>query len=167
MPALLRSLAASVIRVLARAALAAWFGGFTFYAAVVVPDLHEHLGGIETGEVSRRVAPYLYAIGAAALVLAGLVAAVDHDLPPSRRGWAKLALLVAGLALLVALFAMDRSMGRRLDLGVDSAGFLPFHETYLTVWTGEWLVILGLLAMGDTSRWGARSTLPPMKSSRA
>jgi hypothetical protein len=161
---LLKTFAASVLRLLARLALAAWFGGFTFYAAVVVPDLHEHLGGIETGEVSRRVAPYLYAIGATALVFASLVAAIDRDLPPNRRGWGKLAFLVTGAALLATLFGMDRSMGRMLDSGGNPAGFLPFHETYLTVWTGEWLVILGLLALGDAPRREARSTPPPMES---
>ena len=138
-------LASFVLRLLARTALAVWFGGFTFYAAVVVPDLHEHLGGIETGEVSRRVAVVLYAIGAAALLLGGLVAAIDRQ--PGRRWTARLGLLAVNAGLLLALFLMHRSLEIRLDSGGNLAAFRSFHEVYLTVWTGQWLAILGLMAL--------------------
>jgi hypothetical protein len=139
---------AFVLRLLARVALAVWFGGFTFYAAVVVPDLHEHLGGMETGEVSRRVVVYLYAIGAAALVSGWMVAATDRV--SGWRGKARLGLLGVNTLLLVALVLMHRSLGIRLDSGGSLAAFRSSHEVYLTVWTGQWLAILGLLAFDAT-----------------
>ena len=141
----MRSLASFALRFLARAALAAWFGGFTFYAAVVVPDLHEHLGGMETGEVSRRVAVYLYAIGAAALALGWLVAATEWV--PEWRGKARLGLLAVNSVLLGILVLMHRSLGVRLDAGESLAAFRSSHEVYLTVWTGQWLAILALMAL--------------------
>jgi hypothetical protein len=146
----LKVVAAYCLRLLARVALATWFGGFTFYAAVVVPDLHETFGGMETGEVSRRVAPFLYMIGAAALALGWLLAATERA--PGWRGKARLGLLALNSALLVALFLMHRALGIRLDSGADLSAFRSFHEVYLTVWTGQWLAILGLLGLDASPR---------------
>ncbi len=141
---MLRAVATFALRLLARLALATWFGGFTFYAAVVVPDLHESFGGMETGEVSRRVAVPLYAIGATALVLGSIVAAIDRT--PGWRGKARLGLIAVNGLFLVALVAMHRSMGNRLDPGGSLPAFRSLHELYLTVWTGQWLAIVGLMA---------------------
>ena len=140
-----RAVASFALRLLARVALACWFGGFTFYAAVVVPDLHENLGGMETGEVSRRVAVFLYEIGASALVLGWLVASTDRV--PAWRGKARFGLLAINTLVLVALVLMHRSLGIRLDSGGSLPAFRSFHEVYLTVWTGQWLAILALLAL--------------------
>ena len=63
----LRRLATFVLRFLARVALAVGFGGFTFYGGFVVHDLHETLGGPETGEISRKLAVVLYAFNLAAV----------------------------------------------------------------------------------------------------
>ena len=141
------AIAAFALRFLAQVALAAWFGGFTFYAAVVVPDLHENLGGMETGEISRRVAPFLYTIGATALVLAGLVVATDRDQRLGWRGKTRLGCLAANSLLLITLILMHRSLGVQLDSGGSLSAFRSFHEVYLTVWTGQWLAILGLMAL--------------------
>ena len=140
-----RASATFALRLLARLVLATWFGGFTFYAAVVVPDLHEFFGGMETGEVSRRVVVFLYAIGAASLVLGTIVAAIDR--PPGRRGKARLGLIAVNGLFLVALVVMHRSLGARLDSGGNLSAFRSFHELYLTVWTGQWLAIVGLMAL--------------------
>jgi hypothetical protein len=102
---------------------------------------------METGEVSRRVAVYLYAIGAAALVLGWIVAATDPERAPGWRGKARFGQLAVNSLLLVALVLMHRSLGVRLDSGGSLASFRSFHEVYLTVWTGQWLAILGLLAL--------------------
>ncbi len=114
---------------------------------MVVPDLHEHLGGMETGEISRRVAVFLYAIGAAALLLGWLVVLTDRDQRTGWRGKSRLGLLAVNSALLIALVLMHRSLGIRLDSGDDLAAFRSFHEVYLTVWTGQWLAILALMAL--------------------
>lgn len=145
-----RPVAAFALRLLARIAFATWFGGFTFYAAVVVPDLHEHLGGTETGEVSRRVAVVLYEIGAAALALGWLVAATERA--NGWRGKARFGLLGLNSLILLALVLMHRLLGIKIDSGHDLPAFRSFHELYLTVWTGQWLAILGLLAVDALPR---------------
>jgi hypothetical protein len=142
-----RLLAAFALRFLSRVALAFWFGGFTFYAAVVVPDLHENLGGMETGEISRRVAPFLYMAGAAALGLSWLEALTDRERRQGWRGRTRLALLAASSFLLIALVLMHRSLGMTLDSGGKTSEFRSFHEVYLTTWTVQWLAILGLFAL--------------------
>jgi hypothetical protein len=133
-----------------RATFAIWFGGFTFYAGVVVPDVHENFGGMETGEVSRRVAVVLYLFGGSAMALGWIIAAVD---PLERTGWrgkARLGLLTIASILLVALVAMHRVMGARLDSGLGRDAFFPLHETYLTVFAIQWLASLGLLAIAES-----------------
>ncbi len=60
---------------------------------------------------------------------------------------ARLGLLVLNTGLLVALFLMHRSLEIRLDSGGNVPAFRSFHEVYLTVWTGQWLAILGLMAI--------------------
>ena len=148
----MRALGTFALRLLARVALAVWFGGFTFYASVVVPDLHESLGGMETGEISRRVAPYLYAIGLTALLLNGLVLATDRGERSGWRGKARIALLAASSLLLIALVAMHREMGARLDSGGSRGRFFSLHESYLTVFAVQWLANLGLLALDSVSK---------------
>jgi len=143
----LRSFFPWLVRFLGRVTLALWLGGFTFYAAFVVPDLHENLGGMETGEISRRVAPFLYAIGGAALALRWLEALTDQG---QRAGWpgkTRIGLLVVNSLLLSTLVVMQRSMGTRLDSGGNLTEFRSLHEVYLTVWTVQWLAILGLMAI--------------------
>ncbi len=147
----LREFAAFSLRLLARASLAVYFGGFTFYAAVVVPDLHEHLGGMETGEISRRVAVILYAIGAAAFGLGWFRIAVEKDLRPGWRGKTRIGFLVLNSMLLIALMLMHRSLGRQIDSSSAMDAFQSFHELYLTVWTGQWLGVLGLMAVDVTA----------------
>jgi hypothetical protein len=146
-----RAVATFVLRFLCRVTFAIWFGGFTFYAGVVVPDLHENFGGMETGEVSRRVAVVLYLFGGSAILLGGIIAAID---PAERSGWrgkARLGLLAVSSILLVALVAMHRVMGGRLDSGLGRDAFFPLHETYLTVFAIQWLANLGLMAV-ETGR---------------
>ncbi len=144
---LIRSVAGGLVRFLARASLAIYFGGFTFYAAVVVPDLHENLGGMETGEISRRVAIFLYAIGAGTLSLSWLGLAIDRDQRGGWRGKTRFGLLLLSSLLLMALVLMHRSLGSQIDETGSTTAFRSFHEQYLMVWTGQWLAILGLMAV--------------------
>jgi hypothetical protein len=148
----LRDFGLFALRFLARVAFAIWFGGFTFYAGVVVPDLHESFGGMETGEVSRRVAVVLYVFGGSAMVLGWTLAAID---PGERAGWrgkVRLGMLAVSSILLLVLIAMHRAMGARLDSGLSRDAFFPLHETYLTVFAIQWLANLGLLAVDRTSK---------------
>lgn len=146
----LRSFATSFLRFLARVAFAIWFGGFTFYAAVVVPDLHENLGGVETGEISRRVAPFLSMSGAAALALGWVVFGTDRTQRTGWRGKVRLGLLLVNCVLLITLVLMQRSLGNDLDTRQSMSAFRQLHEVYLTTWTAQWLAILGYVGLDVT-----------------
>jgi hypothetical protein len=74
-----------------------------------------------------------------------VVAAIDGSL--GWRGKARFGLLAVNTLVLVALVLMHRSLGIRLDSGGSLPAFRSFHELYLTVWTGQWLAILGLMAI--------------------
>ncbi len=143
----LRAVGSFAVRSLTSVAFAVWFGGFTFYAAVVVPDLHEALGGMETGEISRRVSFVLNAIGVAAVALGWLRVAGDREGREGWRGWTRIGLLAATTALLLALIALHRHLGARLDAGGSLAAFRPVHEFYLILSTAQWAANLGLLAI--------------------
>src|SRR5579871_1207813 len=71
-----------VRRYLVLTALMFWQGGFTFYAAVVVPIGTAQLGGAtEQGFITRHVAWYLNVAGAVALVI------LAWDAAATRAGW--------------------------------------------------------------------------------
>ena len=72
----------SLRRYLVLLALSFWQGGFTFYAAVVVPVGQEVFGHLRQGFITRQVTVYLNLAGAVALLVLvwDLVAARD----PSR-----------------------------------------------------------------------------------
>ncbi|WP_435005218.1 hypothetical protein P12x_003113 [Tundrisphaera lichenicola] len=135
------------LRFLNRVAFATWIGGFVFYAAVVVPDLHETFGGMETGEISRRVAVVLYEIGASALALGWVILAVDRVERSGWRGKVRFGLMVGSTVLLGVLIAMHRVIGARIDSGLDRDEFFPLHETYLTVFGVQWFGLLLMMAL--------------------
>lgn len=145
----IRSAAAFALRSLARVAFAIWFGGFTFYAAVVVPDLHETFGGMETGEISRRVSVILNAIGLAAVALGWAVVALDRDARWGWRGTARLGLLALTTLLLFTLIGLHRELGARLDSGDGRRAFFRLHEFYLILSTAQWFANLGLMAVAS------------------
>ncbi len=143
----MRAAAAFALRSLARIAFAIWFGGFTFYAAVVVPDLHETFGGMETGEISRRVSVVLNAVGLAAVALGWAVVALDRDIRSGWRGKVRIGLLAVTSLLLFALIVLHRDMGSRLDSGDGLRAFHRIHEFYLILSTAQWFANLGLMAV--------------------
>ena len=67
-------------RFLVLVALMFWLGGFTFYAAVVVPVGQEDLGShLEQGFITRQVTKYLNLSGAIALLLLAWDVVASHD----------------------------------------------------------------------------------------
>ena len=143
----MRRLATFLLRFLARVTLAVGFGGFTFYGGFVVHDLHETLGGPETGEISRKLAIVLYAFNLAAVILYSMTMGVDRPTRRGRRGKALATLLVLDTLLLVSLIVMHRELGSRIDAGASRGAFFPLHESYLTVFAAQWLASLGLIAI--------------------
>lgn len=138
-------LARGALRWLSLTALAVWLGGFTFYAGVVIPLLHDEFDPIQVAPVTRQATDTLNLIGAVALALCWL----DWGLNPARsgRGHRREGLLLAlDVALLLGLVAVHRVLDQKLDASSFS-GFYPWHRLYLQLSTAQWFVNLALLAV--------------------
>lgn len=144
-----------VLRFFALLTLAVWVGGFTFYSAVVIPELHGAMGSVEAGDITRRVTDPLNAIGAVALGVWWALEAVDRSEVRARVRRTRLGLLAATSAILAFLVLLHRVMDGRLDAGRLN-GFYPLHRVYLIASTLQWLANLGLLAVAVVG-WGARN----------
>ena len=166
-------MAALARRFLVVFALLFWQGGFTFYAAVVVPVGADVLGShTEQGFVTRRVTDFLNLAGAAALpLLAWDAAAARPGTALWRRlrwsAWAALALTLGLLAWmhvrLDALLAPDA-----LEV-LDRAAFRAWHRVYLWASTAQWLCALGYLALAlrawrEEDRAAAASQTAPARA---
>jgi hypothetical protein len=119
-----------------------WQGGFTFYAAVVVPIGTEVLGTPEKqGWITRRVTDYLNLAGLVAVVVLGWDLAVSGDPSVWRRRlrWAMWGLLTATLAALAwlhgRLVALINLAQRSI---VDYSAFRLRHRWYLWLSTLQW-----------------------------
>ena len=128
-------------------ALAVWFGGFTFYAAVVVPVLEDVMGRFEAGaNVTREVTRTLNAIGVATLAVWWVLVVVEGPLGDiwSRRG--RVALLALNSAILAGLFAAHRVLDSRIETD-QMAGFYRLHESYLIASTVQWGANIALVGL--------------------
>jgi len=137
-------------RYLVLAGLLFWLGGFTFYAAVVVPIGQEVLGShFEQGLITRHVAQYLNLSAALVLVVLAWDGAAAHDPSSGRRlarwlSWAGMLVLLGVLVWLHpridALVDVD---GHRI---LDRQAFRVGHRWYLWLSTIQWA--LGLIYLG-------------------
>jgi len=138
-------------RFLALAALIFWVGGFTFYAAVVVPVGREVLGSdLEQGIITRQVSHYLnIACGCAlALFLWELAADGDRKVPRRLGRW----LLWLGMAgALVILVVLHPRLDQLLDVDehrlLDRRLFRSRHRFYLWTSTVQWGLGVAYLAL--------------------
>ncbi len=140
------SLRLLVLRLLGLVAMAIWFGGFTFYSAVVVAVLHDALGSVAGGQITQRVTVTLNTIGLVAVALWWLLVVAEPQERKGVRGKARLGLLVATTVLLAFLIVLHGELDRRLDAG-HLLGFYPLHRVYLVASTAQWFANLGLLAL--------------------
>jgi hypothetical protein len=148
-------------RFLVLAALMFWQGGFTFYAAVVVPVGQEVLGPPAQASVTRHVTIYLNLAGAVALLPLAWDAAFSRDRQPWRRRGRWLAWV--GMALtLAALVWLHGHLDRLLDdpSGVDRAAFRTVHRLYLWVSTAQWACALAYAALALFA-WRDEDRPPP------
>ncbi len=131
-----------VRRSLVLAAFLFWQGGFTFYAAVVIPAGREVLGSHrQQGFVTRKVTNGLNAAGAVALPLLAWDAAVCRA---GRRGrWLTCAGMAATLGLLVWMHPrLDALLDAESLHVLDGAAFYTWHRAYLWVTAAQWLCAL-------------------------
>lgn len=118
-----------------------WQGGFTFYAAVVVPIGTDRLGSIQQGTITRQVTNWINVAGAVALSAWAWDIVADPARARHRHRarwllWVSLALLLAALVWLHprldALF--DAENLRVLDMDT----FTVLHRWYLWLGTVQW-----------------------------
>ena len=149
------------LRWLALVSLSVWFGGFTFYSAIVIPALHDAMGGVEAGRVTGEVSNSLNAFGVGAVAAWWWLAAVERSTGDRRARRARVALLAATTAILLGLVALHPVMDARLESG-SLRGFYPLHKVYLIASTFQWGLNLALPAVslwiwrGETGRAGGQ-----------
>lgn len=124
-----------------------WFGGFTFYAVVVVPTGHHVLRSkVRQGFITQQVTNKLNALGAVTLAaLAWQVVAVRRA--KSRR-WFRVATIswTALAVTLAVLFWLHPHLDALLDpvarSVADDDKFYSLHRWYLIVATVQWLAAM-------------------------
>jgi hypothetical protein len=127
-------------RFLVLVAFAFWQGGFTFYAAVVVPIAQSQIGSLQ-GFITAEVTNYLNLAGAAALAVFAWDLAALKDRSRRRRWglWISWAGMLVTLGVLVWL---HQSLAGMLAPGgqssSDPALFRSTHRWYLWMSTVQW-----------------------------
>ena len=125
--------------------LAVWFGGFTFYAEIVIPSghkvLHSHL---RVGLITQEVTRWLNLIGIVALaIFAWNVAALRNS--EDKKRWRVLRGSWGTMVLMqIALFALHPVLDSQIverGLSVETT-FYSLHRVYLIVATVQWLATL-------------------------
>jgi hypothetical protein len=125
-------------RFLVLAAFAFWQGGFTFYAAAVVPIGTDVLGSInEQARITRRVTA---AINVAGIVAIGIFAWDTAQEPHGRRSRSITLFVVAAILLaLILLRAHLDEMFHGAEAYVDDrTAFRPRHRLYLWLSAIQW-----------------------------
>ena len=133
----------SVRRFLTTLALALWWGGFTFYALVVIPTaqkvLHSH---VKVGFITQQVTGWLNWCGVAALVFLLWHLLTEQGWSPRARRVFWISWLVM-LAAQISLFILHPRLDALLDFSareiLDEPRFYFLHRVYLCVSTGQWL----------------------------
>ena len=130
------------LRRIALLVFAAWWGGLTIYAAIVVPVGADVLDATTQGFVTRRVTHWLNGLAGVAAA-----AALTEWWGTGRRAAAVTALLLA--VTLLILVPIHHQLDRLLDVRTlsvsDPDRFYLWHRVYLWVTTVQWLAGLAHL----------------------
>jgi hypothetical protein len=135
-----------LVRYAALVAMTIWLGGFTFYASIVIPILHEELGGLDAGQITGQVAKPLNGFGAVAIAAWWVLAVMERSRRERWACWMRVGLLGVTTAILVGLIVLHPILETRLE-SESRQGFYALHKIYLIASTGQWGVNLGLLAI--------------------
>ena len=155
-------------RFLVLAAFAFWQGGFTFYAAIVVPIGADVLGGsAEQARITRLVAWHINLAGAVALAVFALDIVSVPRLRRSRAGMIVIAaLLLVGLVFLRAYLDQLFHGEDAIAYIDDRAQFRPWHRAYLWISTVQWATCVAFLFLSLAAwRQTDRGTVPPYTKS--
>lgn len=118
--------------------LAVWWGGLTFYAAIVVPLGIEQFGGVEQGMLTQRVTVRLNVAGTVAAI--GLLIDAFCCQTPNRRAVMPSALLGLQVWLWILHSRLSRWLGATSMSSDSGALFYHEHRIYLWVTTAQWLI---------------------------
>ncbi|HEY7311319.1 MAG TPA: hypothetical protein VH643_18300 [Gemmataceae bacterium] len=140
-------------RFLVLAVLFFWQGGFTFYAAAVVPVGQQVFGHLRQGFVTRQVTVYLNYAGSVALAVLvwDLLAVHDPSRWRRRTRWLLWAGMIVSLAVLYWLHGrMDELLETDGLIILDRDAFRPRHRLYLWISTVQWAwgLLCLLLSLG-------------------
>ena len=134
----------TILRFVAIGTLVLWIGGFTFYAGIVIPILHEFMAESEAGEITRRVTDVLNVVGVVSvLVWSGLLVQERNSRPAWIRSL-RLFAFAGTVLLLIGQGIVHRILDARLDAGT-MRGFYPIHRVYVGGSTLQWGLNLGVL----------------------
>lgn len=148
------------------AALMFWQGGFTFYAAVVVPIGSEVLGSDRAqGMITRQVSKFLNLTTAVALMPLAWDAFASGDRNKYRRWlrWLAWSMMLLGLVALLPLHGyLDQLIDPEKSWLLDRRAFRTGHRWYLWISTVQWgaAIVYALLMLiawteEERTRWTA------------
>lgn len=140
------------LRCLTLFALAMWFGGFTFYTAVVVRVGDRVLESrMDQGFVTQQVTDWLNLIGLMTLAIL-IFDLAAHWKPSTKR--LRLAMSALWLVMVIAvgfLYVVHGDLDRLMDKATmtvtDRSAFRPLHRRYLQVSTVHWVACLSYIAL--------------------
>lgn len=121
---------------------AAWWGGLTFYALVVVPIGTELLGSVEQGFVTQRVTLWHNRLG---VVLALALAVEAWRLRSS--AWICLSIAVAMTTVVLMVWHRHLSLAMNFVDRTVPENFYTEHAIYLWITSVEWLLGMVVAAM--------------------
>ncbi len=132
-----------LFRALLLATFAVWFGGFFFYAAVVVPLGTEVLGSARAqGFITRLVTHRINGLCFATLVLMGIELISCWRWSPRWSQWVQLGSIVLIGALLISLVLIHPQLDKLIDLPRkqvhNRSDFYQLHRVYLWASTIQW-----------------------------
>lgn len=127
--------------------LAAWMGGFTFYALIVIPTAERVLDSMrDTGFITQQVTRWLNLIGIGILLILPCLFMAGWAKQPRRFRFGLLGTWTLMLAAQVGLFLTHPLMDRLLEAqGHKLRHFEQFetlHTVYLTFATVQWCAAL-------------------------
>ena len=124
---------------------ALWWGGFTFYAAVVVPQGMAILGDhVQMGLITQSVTIYLNRIGSIALITSFVILIVNKRIERNYLqtiGWEWLLLVI----FQVILFNLHSKLSSMILIELPEInlqeGFYNIHRIYLLISSVIWILI--------------------------
>ncbi len=137
-----------------------WVGGFTFYAAVVVPVGQKVLTPVKQSFVTQVVTNYLNLSGAIVLAVFAAEVMLTRDPSAARRRWRWFCWLLMTIAL-VGLgwlhLRLDLLMNAENQEVLDRSALRPVHRIYLWVSTIQWAVSVAFTLL-SLAAWRAEDS---------